>query len=289
MTQPNDRAALLLQKIDETVLSALPPCADAPRLREMMRYTLESGGKRVRPYLCLMFCEAAGGAPEKALHFAAAVEFIHTYSLIHDDLPCMDNDDFRRGKPASHVRFGEANALLAGDALLTHAFYLIAQAHTSGETDAEAAVRACAELARLAGADGMVGGQVIDLAAEDGEAGSDLLFTMDRLKTGALIEAACVLGCIAAGADEEKIAAARTFAVNLGLAFQITDDLLEYESGENSDIANGKATYVSVFGFQRARALAAEFTERARASLGVFGAAAAPIDRFAEDLLTRKK
>ena len=281
--------AALLQKIEDTVLSSLPRCADVPALREMMLYSLESGGKRVRPRLCLMFCAAAGGDPANALHFAAAVEYVHTYSLIHDDLPCMDNDDFRRGKPSSHVRFGEANALLAGDALLTHAFYLAAEAAVRGEVRAEDAVRAVSELSDLAGANGMVGGQVIDLAAEGGDVPGDTLFTMDRLKTGALIEAACVLGCLAAGADEEKISAARGFAVNLGLAFQITDDLLEYNDADNSDVANGKSTYVSVFGFEGARAMAADYTARARAALGVFGAAGEPLAQFAGALLHRDK
>jgi geranylgeranyl diphosphate synthase type II len=285
----NETEALMRRKIEEAVFAGLPACEGAlSPVREMLLYSLESGGKRVRPYLCLKFCEAAGGNWENALHFAAAVEYVHTYSLIHDDLPCMDNDDYRRGKLSSHKKFGEANALLAGDALLTHAFALIAAAFTAGEVPAGAAVRAAAELSRLAGADGMVGGQYIDLASEGAEADAALLFAMDRLKTGALIEAAAVLGCIAAGAAEEKITAARTFAVNLGLAFQITDDLLEQADEGNSDDANNKATYVSCFGTEKAAALAADYTEKAIRALDVFGSAAEDLRAFAGALLNRK-
>ena len=285
----NETEALMRRKIEETVFAGLPACeGPLSPVREMLLYSLESGGKRVRPYLCLKFCEAAGGNWENALHFAAAVEYVHTYSLIHDDLPCMDNDDFRRGKPSSHKRFGEANALLAGDALLTHAFALTSAAFAAGEVSAEAAVNAAAELSRLAGADGMVGGQYIDLASEGEKATAETLFTMDRLKTGALIEAAAVLGCLAAGADAEKITAARSFAVNLGLAFQITDDLLECTDADNSDALNDKATYVSCFGYEKAAALAAEYTEKAIGALAPFGAGAQDLRAFADALLHRK-
>ncbi len=256
-------------------------------VRDMLLYSLESGGKRVRPLLTLLFCRAAGGDWQNALPFACAVEYVHTYSLIHDDLPCMDNDDFRRGRPSSHKQFGEANALLAGDALLTHAFYLIAAGE--GNVSPAQRVRAAKELSRLAGADGMVGGQYIDLAYENKETGADVLFAMDRLKTACLIEAACVMGCIAAGADEEKINAARAFAVNLGLAFQIKDDLLEYNDEVNSDVENGKSTYVSVFGFAKAEALTAAFTEKAVAALDAFGERGRPLKAFAETLLNRTK
>ncbi len=288
--------AALLQKIEDTVLSSLPRCADVPALREMMLYSLESGGKRVRPRLCLMFCAAAGGDPANALHFAAAVEYVHTYSLIHDDLPCMDNDDFRRGKPSSHVRFGEANALLAGDALLTHAFYLAAEAAVRGEVRAEDAVRAVSELSDLAGANGMVGGQVIDLAAEGGDVPGDTLFTMDRLKTGALIRCACLLGCIAADAEIEQIDAAETYADNLGVAFQIVDDILDVTADSatlgkpvGSDEKNGKNTYVSLLGLDGAGREAEDYTNKALAALDVFGERAEDLKRFTAALLERKK
>lgn len=280
-----------LNIIEDAVMKAVPntdgPLAGVP---DMLRYSLESGGKRVRPLLCLMFCEACGGKPENALPFAAAVEFIHTYSLIHDDLPCMDNDDMRRGKPSSHVRFGEANALLAGDALLTHAFYLLAEAKKHASVPDEACLKAVFELSRLAGVNGMVGGQYIDLASEGATCSGDLLLTMDLLKTGALIEAACVLGCIAGGAQEAQIEAARVFAQNLGVAFQIRDDVLEFDSDEeNSDERNQKSTYVSVFGREEAGRLAAAFTEKAISALACFRDRADVLRSFAEDLLNRKK
>jgi len=278
-----------LSDIEYAVKSSLPVLVgETADVNDMMLYSLESGGKRVRPMLCLMFCEASGGKTENALHFAAAVEYIHTYSLIHDDLPCMDNDDFRRGKPSSHKKYGEANALLTGDALLTQAFNVLYRAHELGEVNAAQCVKAVGELSSLAGAAGMVGGQYIDLMYEEKEASAETLFTMDSLKTGALIEAACVLGCIAAGADENKIGAARDFARSLGLAFQITDDILEYADENNSDVINGKSTYVSVFGMEKANALASEYTDKAVSSLDAFENAGG-LREFAVKLLKRNK
>ena len=274
----------MLQRIEETIAFHLPETQGAlAPVREMLAYSLESGGKRVRPLLTLLFCDAAGGDWHNALDFGAAVEYIHTYSLIHDDLPCMDNDDYRRGKLSSHKKFGEANALLAGDALLTHAFHILAR----GARPESRTAAAVLELSRLAGVNGMIGGQYIDLAYENKLAAADVLFQQDALKTGALIEAACVLGCIAAGAGEETVSAARSFALNLGLAFQIRDDLLEYNDALNSDVEKGKATYVSVFGFEKAEALAREFTEKAVAALNVFGAKGEALKGFAQTLLYR--
>ena len=277
--------------IEEELAASVPALeGELATVPEMLRYSLESGGKRVRPLLCLEWCAAAGGDVKKALPFAAAVEFVHTYSLIHDDLPCMDNDDYRRGKLSSHKRFGEANALLAGDALLTHAFYLISQAAVEGRVTAEAAVKAAAELSRLCGAAGMIGGQYIDLAYENKAATADILFQQDALKTAALIEAACVLGLIAADADEEKITAARAFAKGLGLAFQITDDILEVtEEGASSDEINGKATYVGLMGMEKARACAAEYTQSAVKALGILGDRAGALQQLADALLRRTK
>ncbi len=280
-----------MRTLETLLLRELPAVPERlSYVREMLAYSLDGGGKRVRPRLCMLFAGAAGGSAANALYFAAAVEYVHTYSLIHDDLPCMDNDDYRRGKPSSHKQFGEANALLAGDSLLTHAFALIARANETGAVGAEAAVRACRELSLLAGAGGMAGGQYLDLYFEGKTPEGDALTETDLLKTGALIEAACVLGCLAGGANEAQIGAARRFARNLGLAFQIKDDLLEYESGEeNSDERNGKATYVSVYGAARAAALAAEATAQAEASLGVFGEAGEALRQFAAALLKRDR
>ena len=286
-----DKTERLISLIEEEIASSVPSLSgELSAVPEMLRYSLESGGKRVRPLLCLLFCEAAGGEAESALPFAAAVEFVHTYSLIHDDLPCMDNDDYRRGKPSSHKKFGEANALLAGDALLTHAFYLIAQGAREGRVTAEAAVGAAAGLARLCGAAGMVGGQYIDLAYENREATADVLFQQDALKTAALIEAACVMGLLAAGADDAMVRAAREFALGLGMAFQITDDLLETaEEGVSSDEANGKATYVGLLGEEEARARAKEYTDGAIRALDIFGDKADALKALAGALLRRTK
>ena len=283
--------ALYIEKIEKKLEECLPLCTgELAFVPGMMAYSLEGGGKRVRPLLCLEFAKACGGDPEKALLFACAVEYVHTYSLIHDDLPCMDNDDLRRGKPSSHVKFGEANALLAGDALLTHAFGILSKACENGDVTAESAVRAAAELSRLAGANGMIGGQYVDLAYENKEANGDILLLQDSLKTACLIESACVLGCLAADADEEKISAARSFAAGLGLAFQITDDILETQSAEpSSDEINNKATYVSVFGARKAAALAEEYTRKAVAALDIFGENAEEIKQIADMLLKREK
>lgn len=279
-----------IEKIEQAIKDSLPELSpETEDIAQMLMYSLESGGKRVRPLLCLEFCAAFGGDVDRALNFALAVEFIHTYSLIHDDLPCMDNDDFRRGKPSSHIKFGEANALLAGDALLTYAFSLIADAAIKGDVTPIQSVRATKELSRLAGMNGMIGGQYIDLKYENIPANLQVISEMDLLKTAALIESACALGLIAAGADECDISYARDFARELGLAFQIKDDLLEAEEGgETSDVKNGKVTYVSLFGIEKAGELAAIHTKNALAALEHFGTRANEIRTIAQELLYRQ-
>lgn len=245
---------------------------------DSMRYSVENGGKRVRPLLTLLFCDACGGDVEKALPLADAVEYIHTYSLIHDDLPCMDNDDFRRGKPSNHKVYGEAFALLAGDGLLTAAFERITDCQKAGLYSAEVAVNAIFTLSRLSGSRGMIGGQVIDLLNENRtDVEFDNLKLMDNLKTGALIEAACVMGCIAAEADEEKIKAASEFAQKIGLAFQIKDDILDVTSTleklgkmAGSDAQNGKSTYVTLLGVEECQKLVDKLTDEAMSALDKF-------------------
>lgn len=247
-------------------------------LFDSMRYSVENGGKRVRPLLTLLFCDACGGDVKKAVPMAVAVEYIHTYSLIHDDLPCMDNDDFRRGKPSNHKVYGEAYALLAGDGLLTAAFERISTWCRAGLYDAEIAVRAIEELSRCAGSRGMIGGQVIDLQNEENpDVTIDVLQLLDSLKTGALIEAACVMGCVVAGADDDMIDYARVFADKLGLAFQIKDDILDVTSTMEklgkpigSDAENGKSTYVGILGIEKCQSLVDELTEEAMTALEVF-------------------
>ncbi len=242
-----------------------------------MLYSLKNGGKRVRPMLLLEFCRVCGGDIEAALPLACAIEMVHTYSLIHDDLPCMDDDDFRRGKPSCHKQFGEATALLAGDGLLTLAFSVAATA----KLENTAVVKAIKLLADCAGHLGMIGGQTMDLQHE-GQQLSDFSFKKlrqtDALKTGMLIYAACVLGCLAAGADEKQISAAEIYAENLGLAFQIVDDLLDITSTADelgkpvgSDTENSKATYPAVLGQQSSAELVNKLTQQAVQALRIFG------------------
>ena len=248
----------------ERYLQGLFPPAGKPygRLQEAMRYSLLAGGKRVRPVLALAFCELCGGRLEEALPFAAAVECVHTYSLIHDDLPCMDDDDLRRGRPTCHKVYGETMAVLAGDALQAEAFRLIA-----GARDMEAWQRseAVLVLADACGADGMVAGQVLDTdQLASGEADLRILCA---LKTGALIRAAAELGCIAAGAGEDARRRASDYAGHLGLAFQVRDDMLDVTAQEDelgkpigSDQAAGKRTFVDLLGLDACAGLVARET-----------------------------
>ena len=241
------------------------------KLFEAMRYSLLSGGKRLRPVLALSFCELCGGNAEEALPLAAAVDMIHTYSLIHDDLPCMDNDDFRRGKPTNHKVYGEAMAVLAGDALLTAAFAQIA----SAELTSEKIRKAVAVLAECAGELGMVGGQVLDMEAEERECTDEDVRAIQSRKTGALIRAACLLGVIAAGGSEEQEKAAIAYADSLGLAFQIQDDILDVVGdaktlGKATGVDGKKNTFVRIYGVDACREMVKQETEKAIAALSVF-------------------
>lgn len=257
------------------------------------RYSLLGGGKRIRAILTLSVCDMLGGEMQAAAQFAAAVEMLHCYSLIHDDLPCMDNDDMRRGKPSSHIKFGEANALLAGDSLLTFAFQTAGEAK---DIPADAVAKAVSLLARAAGCAGMIAGQVQDLENENKTVSVDDLRSVDVLKTGELIRCACQLGCIAAGADDKKLEAARIYAENLGIAFQIVDDILDVTSDEatlgkpiGSDAENCKNTYVSLLGLEEAQRIAAELTDKAIDALKIFGDEAEFLISLSEKLLSRNK
>lgn len=260
--------------VESRLTDLLPKCANGQdEVVEAMKYSLVNGGKRLRPVLCLEFAKACGGDRFDALDFACAVEYIHTYSLIHDDLPCMDDDDMRRGKPSCHKQFGEATALLAGDALLTHAFQIVAGA----ELDDSKIALACGLLAQNAGVQGMVGGQVIDLKYESESPDLRQLLSVHRLKTGALISAACLLGCIAAGADDKKIASASAYAYDLGVAFQIKDDILDVTGSSEelgkpvgSDEDNNKTTYVSLRGIENAQKDVEKLTSAAISRLSEF-------------------
>ena len=246
-------------------------------LLDSMQYSVSAGGKRVRPQLTLEFCKLCGGDYKWAVPFACAVEFIHTYSLIHDDLPCMDDDDMRRGKPSNHIAFSEDTALLAGDALQSLAFEVMLCEDTLSRVDASRAAKAAFSLASLCGTDGMVGGQVIDLLYEDKQAGEDVINQIHLLKTGALIKAACLMGCIVAGADEEKLRCAARYAECIGLAFQLVDDILDVTSTSedlgkpvNSDVDNNKSTLVSIFGVDECRHRVDALTNEALSALDAF-------------------
>jgi geranylgeranyl diphosphate synthase type II len=256
----------LLPALDAALLAPLRD-GDAARLGEAMRYSLEAGGKRVRPVLCVLACEAVGGTFAQALPGALALEYVHTYSLIHDDLPAMDDDDLRRGRPTNHKVFGEGHAILAGDALLTEAFGLLAQA----DLDPSRRAAALALLADAAGWRGMAGGQALDL---EGEALSayDLghLQLIHRLKTGALLRASLEIGAVLGGADATTQAALRACGAALGLAFQIQDDILDATATDaalgkraGKDADRGKITYPTLLGLDGARRALQEATESA--------------------------
>ena len=242
-------------------------------LADAMEYSVENGGKRVRPILTLEFCRLCGGNMADALPFACAMELIHTYSLVHDDLPSLDDDEFRRGNESTWKKFGEAFGVLSGDALLTYAFQIAADAGVSDHTT----VKCIRALANYSGLYGMLGGQALDILNENNEVTLEQLCEIHRLKTGALIRCACELGCAAADASSEQYEAAKNYAENLGIAFQIVDDILDVvgdpeklgkEVGQ--DEANQKTTFVTLLGVDGAKKLAEEYTNKALAALDGF-------------------
>ena len=249
---------------------------DYPTLFESIRYSLLSGGKRIRPFLTLAFSDLFGGDTDTALDLGCALEMIHTYSLIHDDLPCMDDDELRRGKPTNHVVYGDATATLAGDALLTEAFSVASAPHIPTELIPHA-IRL---LSSAAGSFGMIGGQMIDLRGEKEHLAFDALLEMHAKKTGALIRAACLLGCLSAGItdpDDVRYQAAVSYADNLGLAFQVIDDRLDAIGTEESlgkpigsDEESGKTTFLSFMNEEQALDYARDLTEQAKAALSLF-------------------
>ncbi len=254
------------------------------------RYSVLNGGKRIRPILLLEFYKLCGGNDDCAYNFAYALEMIHSYSLVHDDLPCMDNDDMRRGKPSCHKQFGEATALLCGDALLTEAFLIASK--TLGLAP-ELVLRALTHLASSAGVAGMIGGQVIDMA-DNTHSDDDVLFEMYRLKTGALIKTACAIGCILAGADDSQIAAAERFGEKVGVAFQIIDDILDFQGDSKtlgkpvgSDEKNNKDTIAVRLGLEYCRELAKKYTDEAYEALNCFEGDTANLKEIAAYLLER--
>ncbi len=285
-----------LKMIEKALYAYVPselPFAKA--LTDSMSYSLEAGGKRIRPRLVLEFSRLCGGDDKAALPFACAIEMIHTFSLIHDDLPCMDDDDMRRGKPSNHKVFGEDIALLAGDALNCLAFEVMSRDDTVAASGADVCIKNINILSSYCGTDGMVGGQIIDLENENKTADLESVTDCDRKKTGALIKAACEMGCVCAGADEEKIAAARLFGENIGIAFQIVDDILDVTSSDEelgkpvgSDIENNKSTYVSLLGIEECKRRVDRLTNEALDALKLFDGETELLKELALSLSTRK-
>lgn len=279
-------------QVDAALASRLPPESTRPALlHQAMRYSVMAGGKRLRPVLCLAACEAVGAPPDAALLPGLAIEILHTYTLIHDDLPCMDDDDLRRGKPTCHVKFGEATALLAGDALLTLAFEWLAEARTPVP---HAPTQLALELARAAGSQGVIGGQVEDLAAEGQPADADRLDYIHRHKTAALIRAAVRMGGLCGGATPAQLDALTHYGEASGLAFQIADDILNATSTAEqlgkpvgSDQERGKLTYVSVHGLERSRARAEALVREAIAAIEHLPGDTAPLRALAEHSVRR--
>jgi geranylgeranyl diphosphate synthase type II len=284
-----------LTRVERGLDLHLPPAQTRPaRLHTAMRYSLEAGGKRLRPVLVLAAAELFGRSDDDAVPAAVAIECVHTYSLIHDDLPCMDNDDLRRGRPTAHKAFDEATALLAGDALLTHAFALLATAYANQPVLAHALIR---ELAAAAGSQRLIGGQMEDLLAEKkSNATPDELEFIHLNKTAAMIEAAIVMGSLVGGAPEVDIATLRQAGRHLGLAFQIVDDVLDTTADSatlgktaGKDARAEKTTYVKVHGLERARAIAAQHTAAARVALARLPGNKAFLDSLIDRMATRSK
>lgn len=260
-----------------------------------MRYSLLAGGKRLRPVLSLAVCDMLGGSIEEVTPFACAIEMIHTYSLIHDDLPAMDNDDFRRGRPTNHKVYGEALAILAGDGLLNMAFELMLNSTSNNCNNIENKVKAMAYIAKASGVRGMIGGQVVDIESENTEVTVETLEYMHRCKTGALIKAPVVSAAIICGASLEEQQKLEKYAEGIGLAFQIKDDILDVEGNieklgkkVGSDAANKKTTYVSLYGLEKSKQMLKNTTEEAIRNLEGFGTKAAFLKELAEYLVIRE-
>ena len=283
------------ERIEESLAAYFAPSDEAmpwDGLAEAMRYSLLAGGKRIRPILVLEFCRIAGGDPEKAMPVACAIEMLHTYSLIHDDLPCMDNDDLRRGKPTNHKVFGECTAVLAGDALQAEAFGTILRSPLPAARRAR-----CAELlAGAAGLDGMCCGQYLDMVGEGKILTEEELNEINCRKTGALLVAACQMGVAAAGGSKKQMDAAGRFGACIGSAFQIRDDMLDELSSEEelgkpigSDRAEGKNTYMAIYGKEKCEDMIQKLTDAARQTLAETFSDVSFLDRLAVSLAVRKK
>jgi len=293
---PTDEIARRRRRVEDSLLRFLDRdgCRMPERLREAMEYSLTAGGKRIRPVVLLCSGSAVGGDEEALLPFACAVEYVHTYSLIHDDLPAMDDDDFRRGKPSSHKAFGEATAILAGDALLTEAFRVMGEAPLAVK-EPRRAIAAVAALARAAGAEGMVGGQQMDLSAEGSSGGIAEREEIDLRKTSALLSAAARMGGILGGGAGAQVEDLWRYGRALGLLFQVTDDILdetgsfeEMGKGVGKDKAHGKLSYPAAFGMQAAAARADALGAEALSAVSSFGSEAEPLRAIVRMVAARR-
>ncbi len=282
----------------DNALDQLLPQPEGPsgKVVEAMRYSISAGGKRVRPILLMAACDTAGGDHSQVLPAACALECVHTYSLIHDDLPAMDDDDLRRGKPTCHKAFGEAVAILAGDALLTYAFELMAHQDLGKYAAPQTVLRAVAVFAQAAGVSGMVGGQTADILFEGKPIDAETLAFIHTHKTGALIRASVEMGAILGGATHEQVQKLKGYGTALGLAFQVVDDLLDVVGDQEklgkpvgSDIKNEKATYPALFGIEEARRKATSLKDEALACLEKFGPEAEPLRAIATYVVKRDR
>jgi geranylgeranyl diphosphate synthase, type II len=283
-------------EIDRFLDSVMPSATTPPStLHESMRYSLMAGGKRIRPILAIAAAEAIGTAAPGLMAIASSLEFIHTYSLIHDDLPSMDNDDFRRGKPTNHKVYGEAIAILAGDALLTMAFDLCSRPDLMKDCDPARQIRLIQELAYGSGNMGMVGGQVLDIQAENRDIDLATLQNIHKHKTGMLIRAAVRMGAVSAGATDRQLNDVSDYAEDIGLAFQIADDVLnvtgtreELGKNPNTDAERGKKTYPTFYGVDGARTLADDCVAHAIERLSSFGPSGDPLREVARYITSRR-
>lgn len=279
--------------VDSALKKWLPSEKTKPAtIHKAMRYSLFAGGKRLRPALCIAAAEACGGTREDALYAACAVECIHTYSLIHDDLPCMDDDDLRRGRPTSHKVFGEAVAVLAGDALNTIAFEILAQAKS---TKRYGHSKLISELASASGSQWLIGGQIMDLEGEGKRVSKQSLQFIHEAKTAALLRCAIRLGAMSADVSPAKLEALSTFGHSLGLAFQVIDDILDVTQSTEKlgktagkDLESFKSTYPALFGLKKSRKIAADLTQKARTALKPFGKKGETLHALSEMLLSRE-
>lgn len=293
-SQLPDALAAAAKTVDAVLDQVLPkPAGLHARIHEAMRYATFAGGKRLRPFLVLHSSRLFGVDEARAARAAAAIEVLHTYSLVHDDLPCMDDDDLRRGRPTVHVAFDEMTAVLAGDALLTIAFEILSDSKTHPSADVR--VKLIGRLAQAAGCDGMIGGQMIDMLAPAKTFGAEDVMLLQRLKTGQLFEFSCEAGAILGEASDADRARMRAFAHDMGLVFQITDDLLDVTSSAEKtgkavgkDAEQGKATLVSIYGIERARAEAMKLAHRAEETLAPYGNVAPELCALPSFLIDRE-